>query len=195
MPFAVLLSLALALHAALVSPPVDAETIGGNPGPQYNYICPHADGQAALECYFDAVQHLYTMCRNVKAIEIIEFGYEKSTDGTNGAKSESCLDKQKQNIARPYQAAVKELKKLKQAVERLHGLHELWLAAMTQLYWRTGESGDDYKARVTKPYEDFNDRIAGIRTVVATVDKPAKPAAAVAAKPVKAKPRAKAKTP
>ncbi len=108
MPFAVLLSLALALHAALVSPPVDAETIGGNPGPQYNYICPHADGQPALECYFDAVQHLYTMCRNVKAIEIIEFGYEKSTEGTNGAKSESCLDKQKQNIARPYQAAVKE---------------------------------------------------------------------------------------
>jgi hypothetical protein len=194
MPFAVLLSLALALHAALVAPPVDAETIGGNPGPQYNYICPHADGQPALECYFDAVQHLYTMCRNVKAIEIIEFGYEKSTDGTNGAKSESCLDKQKQNIARPYQAAVKELKKLKQAVERLHGLHELWLAAMTQLYWRTGESADDYKTRVTKPYDDFNDRIAGIRTVVATVDKPAKPAAA-AAKPVKAKARAKAKTP
>ena len=52
------------------------------------------------------------MCRNVKSIEVIEFGYEKSTEGTNGAKSESCLDKQKQNIARPYQAALKEAKQV-----------------------------------------------------------------------------------
>ena len=51
--------------AALAAGPAPAQTIGGNPGPQYNYVCPHADGQPALECYFDAVQHLYTMCRNV----------------------------------------------------------------------------------------------------------------------------------
>jgi len=37
--------------------------------------------------------HLYTMCRHVKSIEIIEFGYEKSTDGFNGAKSEYCMIK------------------------------------------------------------------------------------------------------
>jgi len=87
--------------AALAAGPAPAQTIGGNPGPQYNYVCPHADGQPALECYFDAVQHLYTMCRNVKSIEIIEFGYEKSAEGTNSAKTEYCLDKQKQNIERP----------------------------------------------------------------------------------------------
>jgi hypothetical protein len=191
MHFAVVFPLVLALFAVF-APSVDAVTIGGNPGPQHNYVCPHADGQAALECYFDAVQHLYTMCRNVKSIEIIEFGYEKSTEGTNGAKSEYCLDKQKQNIAQPYQAALKEAKKSRQAVEGLHGLQDVWLSAMTQLKWRDGESDDDYKTRVAKPYDDFKDRIAGIRTVVAA-DKPAEPPPP-AAKAKKAKPRAKAKT-
>src|SRR3982751_765722 len=89
----------LALPAALALRPVTAaaETIGGNPGPQYNYICPHADGAGALDCYFDAVQHLYTMCRNVKSIEIIEFGYENSVEGINAAKFDSCIDKMKLN--------------------------------------------------------------------------------------------------
>ena len=102
------------LTAALAAPflltpfATGAETIGGNPGPQYNYVCPHADGAGPLDCYFDAVAHLYTMCRNVKSIEIIEFGYEKSEEGTNGAKYEYCVDKQKLNITRPYQAALKE---------------------------------------------------------------------------------------
>src|SRR5512141_2081045 len=77
MRYAFVFSLALA-SLALAAPPVDAATIGGNPGPEHNYVCPHADGQPALECFFDAIQHLYTMCRNVKSIEIIEFGYEKS---------------------------------------------------------------------------------------------------------------------
>ena len=178
-----------ALLAAAVSP-LHAETIGGNPGPQHNYVCPHADGQPALECFFDAVQHLYTMCRNVKSIEIIEFGYEKSADGTNAAKSEYCLDKQKQNIARPYQAALKEAKKSQPATEGLQGLHALWLSAMTDLKWHNGESDDDYKARVAKPYEQFKERIATIRAV-ATVEKPAE---ATKAATGKAKSGAKSKS-
>ena len=93
--------LAAALAALCLSVPARAEVIGGNPGPQYNYVCPNADGKGPLDCYFDAVLHLYTMCRHVKSIEIIEFGYEKSTEGTNGTKSEYCLDKQKLNITRP----------------------------------------------------------------------------------------------
>jgi hypothetical protein len=188
---AVAFSVPLAFCAVLAASPSDAVTIGGNPGPQHNYVCPHADGQPALECYFDAVQHLYTMCRNVKSIEIIEFGYEKSTEGTNGAKSDSCLDKQKQNIVTPYQAALKEAKKSKQAIEALKGLQERWQAAMTQLHWQSGESDDDYKSRVAKPYDDFKERIASIRTVVVAVDKPAAPAPV--AKATKAKPPAKAK--
>ncbi|HET8584886.1 MAG TPA: hypothetical protein VFM89_04035 [Casimicrobiaceae bacterium] len=166
------LSSLLAL-AALAAVPAYAETIGGNPGPAHNYVCPHADGKPALDCYFDAVQHLYTMCRNVKSIEILEFGYEKSTDGANGKKSESCLEKQKQNIERPYRAALKEALHSKQAVEALRHLQETWLEAMSALKWRAGESDADYKARVAKPYEAFNERIVMIRTDVAEAEKPA----------------------
>jgi hypothetical protein len=165
-----LLSLMLAVLGALVMSFAAAETIGGNPGPEHNYVCPHADGKPALDCYFDAVQHLYTMCRNVKSIEIIEFGYDKSTEGTNGAKSESCLDKQKQNIARPYKAALHEVAKSKQAVEGLHGLQETWMSAMTQLQWHNGESDGEYKARVARPYEEFNQRIETIRTSFAAAE-------------------------
>jgi hypothetical protein len=171
--------------AALAAAPTHAETIGGNPGPAHNYVCPHADGKPALDCYFDAVQHLYTMCRNVKSIEIIEFGYEKSADGTNGKKSESCLEKQKQNIERPYRAALKEALHSKHAVEALRTLQETWLAAMNALEWRTGESDGDYKTRVAKPYDEFNERIAVIRTDLTTP--PAQPSAKRATHPPKAK--------
>jgi len=168
-----------------------AVTIGGNPGPEHNYVCPHSDGKPALDCYFDAVAHLYTMCRNVKSIEVIEFGYEKSTEGTNGSKSVYCLDKQRQNIAQPYQAALKEAKVSQQAVEGLRSLQEAWMLAMTQLGWRSGESDDDYKKRVGLPYEDFKVRIEGIRTIVAIVEKHTEPART--AKGAEAKPKAKAK--
>ena len=191
MHVAALPSIVAGLFALSFAAPAGSETIGGNPGPEHNYICPHADGKPALECYFDAVQHLYTMCRNVKSIEIIEFGYENSREGVNAAKSESCLDKQKQNIARPYKAALHEAAKSKQAVEGLHSLHDLWLSAMKELQWHSGESDDDYKSRVAKPYETFTERIASIRTSIAQPE--AKPAPAKSAKSGKPKPAAKAK--
>lgn len=180
--------------AALLPAPATAETIGGNPGPQYNYICPHADGAGALDCYFDAVVHLYTMCRNVKAIEIVEFGYEDSQEGVNNAKYEYCLDKQKQNIAKPYQAALKEARISKQAVEGVRSLHEFWLSAMQHIRWIHGEADDAYKTRVTHVYDEFKDKIDGIRTIVALVKEKTspvgtahahsgKPAAKSAAKP------------
>jgi hypothetical protein len=181
----------LALHA----PVAHAVTIGGNPGPEHNYVCPHADGQPAVECYFDAVQHLYTMCRNVKSIEVIEFGYEKSIEGTNGAKSESCLDKQKLNIAQPFAAALKQAKQSKQSKQAIEGLNDLqrvWLAALTELRWHDGESDDQYKARVTKPYADFTERIETIRTVL-VAEPPAKVAPAQS-KTRKTTPSAKAKS-
>ena len=106
---------AIAVAVALIAAPAAAETIGGNPGPAYNYICPEADGRPALDCYFDAVAHLYTMCKHVKSIEIIEFGYENATEGTHGAKSDSCVVKQKQNMTKPYQAALHQAAISKQA--------------------------------------------------------------------------------
>jgi len=187
-----LLAVVLPFILALCVPTADAVTIGGNPGPEHNYVCPHADGQPAVECYFDAVEHLYTMCRNVKSIEVIEFGYEKSVEGTNSAKSESCLDKQKLNIAQPFAAALKQAKQSKPAIEGLNALQQLWLAAMTELRWHDGESDDQYKARVTKPYSDFTERIATIRTVL-VVEPPAKVAPAKL-KTKKTTPSAKAKS-
>ena len=69
---------------------------------------PRVETVNGLDCYLDAVVHLYTMCRHVKSIEIIEFGFVKAQEGVNGAKSEYCVDKQKINITRPYQAALRE---------------------------------------------------------------------------------------
>jgi hypothetical protein len=187
--------IAVAALVATVDRDAAAVTIGGNPGPEHNYVCPHSDGKPALDCYFDAVAHLYTMCRNVKSIELIEFGYEKSTEGTNGSKSEYCLEKQRQNIAQPYQAALKEAKLSRQAVEGLRSLHQAWTLAMTQLGWRSGESDDEYKKRVGLPYEDFKARIEGIRTIVAVVEKHTEPArSAKGSTPAKPKAKAKAKT-
>jgi hypothetical protein len=173
-------SLAFAIFATVIACPALAaektdsvlpqyKSIGGNPGPQYNYVCPNTDGKSGLDCYFDAVQHLYTMCRHIKSIEVIEFGYEKSEEGVNGAKSEYCVDKQKLNITRPYQAALREASISTQAVEGVRSLQEFWLDALVKLKWKPGESDDEYKARVALPYDDFRVRIDGIRKIVSVV--------------------------
>ncbi|MHB8496042.1 MAG: hypothetical protein ACYDDG_16005 [Casimicrobiaceae bacterium] len=156
--------------ACVVAARAGAVTIGGNPGPAHNYVCPHADGGPALDCYFDAVQHLYTMCRDVKAIEIVEFGYDRSTEGTNGAKTEYCLDKQKRNITHPFLAALKQASVSRQAVAALKGLQQMWLSALSNLQWRQGESDAEYKSRVVQPYEEFKDRIAVIRGEYAEIE-------------------------
>jgi hypothetical protein len=161
---------ACAATVAIAAAGSHAETIGGNPGPQYNYICPDADGKPPLDCYFDAVGHLYTMCKHVKSIEILEFGYEKSTDGTNGAKSDSCLAKQKLNMTRPYQAALKSATRSAKAVDGLRALNAEWLQAMADLGWRKGESDTVYKARTMEPYEKFAATIVDIQTSLQLAD-------------------------
>lgn len=141
------------------------------------YICPHSTG-GAIDCYLQAVEHLYTMCRQVKSIEIIEFGYEKSTDGTNGAKSEYCVDKHRLSMVRPYQAALKEATPNAAAVDSLRALQELWLKSLSELKWIQGETDEQYKARVAKPYEVFSERATAVRAVlVATKDKAPPPTA------------------
>ncbi len=182
--------LTLAVPAAAQSYLGKSQPIGGNPGPAHNYVCPNADGGPALDCFFDAVRHLYTMCKHVKSIEIIEFGYDKSEEGTNGAKSEYCVDKQKLNMTRPYQAALREATLSRQAVEMVRGLHDYWLDSLAKLRWNRGESDQDYKDRTAVVYARFDERIAGIKTIVATVRERVTPAAA--AKPSGSTARAKA---
>lgn len=162
--------LALAAPAAAQSYLARPQAIGGNPGPAHNYVCPGVDASGtALDCFLDAVRHLYTMCRHVKSIEIIEFGHAKAQEGVNGAKSEYCVDKQKLNIARPYQAALREATVSRQAVDALRSLHEHWLASLAALKWRSPESDDAYKARTGAVAGEFEQRAAGIRSMVTVV--------------------------
>jgi hypothetical protein len=162
--------------AALASPTADAQRmIGGNPGPAYNYVCPNADGGPPLDCYYDAVRHLYTMCRHVKSIEIIEWGYEKAQEGVNQAKSDYCIEKQRGNMVKPYRAALREAAISKQAVDGLKSLNEAWQLALVDLKWRQGETSDDYLTRTVTPYLDFEERIDGIKLIVETVRTHVKP--------------------
>jgi hypothetical protein len=130
------------------------------------YICPNAATPGAVDCFLNAVEHLYTMCRQVKSIEIIEFGYEKSDEGVNAAKSEYCVDKHKLSMTRPYQAALREATGSRSAVDRLRELHEHWLHSLQALKWKPGETDDDYKSRITRPYEAFKERAAAVRDAV-----------------------------
>jgi hypothetical protein len=151
---------------------------------------PHATG--AVDCYLHAVEHLYTMCRQVKSIEIIEFGYEQAEQGVNGAKSEYCVDKHKSSMARPYRRRERATSK---GHRRPRGLQELWLKSLAELKWIPGESDEQYKVRVAKPYEIFSERAVAVRAVMPTdVDKAAAPAADKGKKSKPAKPPPKTKS-
>jgi hypothetical protein len=170
-----LLATALAIAASAFAPAASAQKFQ----PASNYICPN-NSSTGLDCYLDAVRHLYTMCRHIKSIEVIEFGYEKSQDGVNGAKSDYCIDKQKANIAQPYKAALSEASASKDAVKGLNTLQQLWLEAMIRLRWKAGETDDDYKNRVSRPYVAFVEWSDSIQKSVANA--PKAPAAAAKSK-------------
>jgi hypothetical protein len=131
------------------------------------YICPN-DSSSGLDCYLDAVVHLYTMCRHVKSIEIIEFGLPGAQEGVNGAKSEYCIDKQKINIVRPYQAALREATPWHDVVENLRELQQYWLDAMARLKWQKDEPRDAYEDRVIKVYDELSYKIDAVRVGFAT---------------------------
>jgi hypothetical protein len=155
-------SVLLLFAFAASAPPAAAQK--GDAAPRVDtYICPNSTSPAAVDCFLNAVEHLYTMCRQVKSIEIIEFGYEKSDEGVNGAKSEYCVDKHRVSMTRPYQAALREATGSKTAVDQLRALHEQWQQALQALKWKPGESDGDYKARVGAPYDTFKERAAAVR--------------------------------
>ncbi len=156
------------------------------------YLCPHATG-GAVDCFLHAVEHLYTMCRQVKSIEIIEFGYEKSTEGTNGAKSEYCADKHRLSMTRPYQSALREATPHRTAVDGVRALHDLWLKALAELKWIPGESDGDYKARVARPYAVFTERAGAVRSDL-TAGRDQAAAAAPKSKAANATPKGKTGT-
>jgi len=160
-----LLVLACTLAALTATPVATAQSDAAAAKPD-RYICPNATGTKAIDCFLNAVEHLYTMCRQVKSIEIIEFGYEQSAEGVNGAKSEYCVDKHKVSMTRPYQAALREATGTRTAIDRLRGLYDSWLKSLQDLKWKPGESDTEYKERIAIPYAVFSEQANAVRVAL-----------------------------
>ena len=149
------------------------------------YICPTALHGSGTDCFFEAVPQTYTMCRQVKSIEIIEFGLAGAQVGVNGAKTEGCIEKHKRLIARPYQAALREAGRDKAKVQGLQTLYATWTKSLVDLTPGPEEIDAGYKQRVTHPYGAFERQIKVLREPppVVTAAKPAtKPATKAASK-------------
>jgi hypothetical protein len=129
------------------------------------YICPTTAKASAVECFLEAVPQTYTMCRQIKSIEIIEFGLKGAQEGVNGAKTEYCIDKHKLSIARPYQAALREGARSTEIVQSLRQLYDLWLESLAKLMPAVDEADEGYKQRVIGPYAEFDERIKAIRAL------------------------------
>jgi hypothetical protein len=166
-----------AFAAAVFACPALAQKGDPTPKPE-TYLCPHSDGSNAIDCYLDAVDHLYTMCRHIKSIEIIEFGLAGAQEGVNGAKTEYCIDKHKILIVRPYQAALREAARKTEMVKDIRKLYDTWLDSLAKLIPGPGETDDAYKQRVVRPYAEFNDQIKAIRVLAEAPAAPPKPAKA-----------------
>ena len=151
------------------------------------YICPTKTQGSGLECFLEAIPQTYTMCRHIKHIEVIEFGLDGAQEGNHGAKTESCIDKHKLLITRPYQAALREASRNKDEVVGLRKLYDTWLESLGKLSPVKGESDEGYRHRVVDPYGEFNEQIAKIRALEEHPAVVATPKAAAKAKTKAAK--------
>jgi len=136
------------------------------------YICPTAAHGSGMECFLEAVPQTYTMCRQIKSIEIIEFGLTGAQEGVHGAQTEYCIDKHKLSIARPYQTALREAARSKETVQNLRQLYAAWLESLAKLVPAPDEADEGYKQRVARPYDEFTERISVIRTLHEASAKP-----------------------
>jgi hypothetical protein len=137
------------------------------------YICPTKTDSSGLECFLEAVPQTYTMCRQIKSIEIIEFGLTGAQEGVHGAKTEYCIDKHRLLITRPYQAALREISHYKDQVQGLRQLYDMWLESLSKLIPLAGETDAVYKERVSLPYTAFSEQIEKIRALIAADSRPA----------------------
>src|SRR5215470_12616235 len=97
------------------------------------YICPTQTQGSGFDCFLEAIPQTYTMCRHIKHIEILEFGMTGAQEGVNGAKTESCIDKHRLSMTRPYQAALREAAQNKNEVLGLRKLYDMWLDSLAKL--------------------------------------------------------------
>jgi hypothetical protein len=141
------------------------------------YICPTMAKGSGLDCFLEAIPQTYTMCRDIKGIEIIEFGLTGAQEGVHGAKTEYCIEKHKNSIVRPYQAALREAARSKAEVQSIRQLHDAWLDSLAKLVPVAGETDEGYKLRVVRPYGDFSERTRAIRALAEASAKPTHAAA------------------
>ncbi|HEY8622630.1 MAG TPA: hypothetical protein VIM74_02080 [Casimicrobiaceae bacterium] len=130
------------------------------------YICPTMHKGTGTDCFLEAIPQTYTMCRQIKSIEVIEFGLIGAQEGVNGAKTDGCIDKHKLSITRPYQVALREAARNKTKVQSLHQLYDTWLESLAKLRPASPETDEGYKLRVVEPYGAFNEQINAIRELV-----------------------------
>lgn len=139
------------------------------------YICPTMHTGSGTACFLEAIPQTYTMCRHIKSIEVIEFGLIGAQEGVNGAKTESCIDKHRLSIARPYQAALREARNTTE-MQGLRKLYSTWLESLARLRPASPETDEGYKLRAAEPYGDFNAQIMAIRVLVEAPAPPPPPA-------------------
>jgi hypothetical protein len=144
------------------------------------YICPTMEKGSGTDCFLEAIPQTYTMCRHIKSIEVLEFGLAGAEEGVNGAKTDSCIDKHKLSVNRPYQAALRAARNAAE-VQSLRKLYTTWLESLAKLHPTAGETDEAYKERVVRPYGEFEAQIKAIHVLVAaplpSVKHPAKKAA------------------
>src|SRR5450432_4116255 len=97
------------------------------------YICPTMEKGSGTDCFLEAIPQTYTMCRHIKSIEVLEFGLPGSEEGVNGAKTESCIDKHKLSVNRPYQAALRAARNAAE-VQSMRTLYATWLESLAKLH-------------------------------------------------------------
>jgi hypothetical protein len=126
--------------------------------PSAAFVCPrHAAEASAIECFLEAVEHLYTVCRQVKSIELLEFGFANAEEGLNGLKSEFCRRKQKTSLPQYFDAALREAQAMSscEAARTLNDLYMIWSATMVGLRPYLNETEADYQQRIAVPYLAF----------------------------------------
>jgi hypothetical protein len=145
------------------------------------YICPTMEKGSGTDCFLEAIPQTYTMCRHIKGIEVLEFGLAGAEEGVNGAKTDSCIEKHKLSVNRPYQAALRAARNTTE-VQSLRKLYATWLESLVKLHPTRGETDEAYKERVVRPYGEFEVQIKAIHALVdaplPSAKRPAKKAAA-----------------
>ncbi|MDR0250642.1 MAG: hypothetical protein LBI35_04955 [Burkholderiales bacterium] len=144
----------------LKSPPSasqETEPYAVSAQPSADFVCPHDTRISAITCFLGAVEHLYTVCRQVKSIELLEFGFDQAEEGPNNLKSEFCRRKQKASLPSYLNAAQREAQVMSscEAAYILNDLYVVWSTAMISLRLRPNETEAEYQQRIAAPYLTF----------------------------------------